>query len=97
MTKRKIMEQEVMSRVKGEKLDTITYSEIRVFHTDNPDYTYRFLRQEGSEVFVVDDKNGKPNSSEKLKTFLAKELVNVKVFRQALLDSVTTTLFGKKK
>lgn len=78
--------QEVIDQVRGKNLDTPLYK-IRVFHISNPDYTYEFVRQEGSEVVVVDDNNDQPNSKARVKTFPADELVNVTVFQETLLDN----------
>ena len=96
MRKRKLTKKEIMEQCKGKKLDTPT--EIRVFHIRHPDYTYKFVRQEGSEVKVEDDSNKKqPKFRSTLLMFPANELVNVEVFRQALLDSITKTVLSRKK
>jgi len=83
---RKQEAQEVMEQVRGKNLDTPT-QEIRVFNICDPNYTYRFERQDGSEVLVVDDNNGRAGSGQGLKMFPADELVNVAVFTEALLKA----------
>lgn len=84
-------EREVMELFRGRGLDT-PICKIRVFHISNPDYTYEFVRQEENEVLVVDDRNEELNGRRNLKMFPANELVNVVVFREALLKSRETPL-----
>ncbi len=84
-------EQEIIESTKGKELET-PECDIRVFHISDPKYTYSFERREGSEVLVVDDNNGQLNSKKTLKVFTADELVNVVVFRNALLKSHETEI-----
>jgi hypothetical protein len=94
--KKKLTKKEIMEQCAGKKLDTPT--EIRVFRIKYPDDTYKFIRQEGSEVIVENDRSlRQPKFRKSLLFFPANELVNVEVFRQALLDSHTTVVSGKKK
>lgn len=77
--------QKIIKRIRGKKLDTPIY-EIRVFHINNPAYTYVFVRQEGDVVLVVDDENGR-RCAERLRHFPANELVNVAIFQEELMKS----------
>ena len=84
-------EQEAINLTRGKDLDTPTF-EIRVFHFNDPEYTYEFVRQEGSYVLVVDDHNGKSDKNRTLKSFSADELVNTVVFTETLLRGNETPL-----
>lgn len=83
-------DKDAIERVRGKGLDTPILI-VRVFHVADPDYTYAFVRQDGPEVLVVDDGNGQ-GPKEELKTFPAADLVNVAVFREALIAHGSTPL-----
>ena len=87
--------QEAIDLARGKDLDTPTF-EVLVFHISNPDYKYEFIRQEGSEVLVVDNNNNRvPSGKAELKTFPASELVNVQVYLDILLKSHESLLPSK--
>ena len=57
----------------------------------HPAYSYEFILQDGNDVVVVDDANGRVKGGRLLK-LPANELINVKVFFKALLNSYLSSL-----
>ena len=87
--------QEAIDLARGKDLDTPTF-EVLVFHISDQDYKYEFIRQEGSEVLVVDNNNNRvPSGKTELKTFPANELVNVQVYLDIFLKSYESPLPSK--
>ena len=86
-----MIDKDVIEQVRGKRLDT-PIPIVRVFHVSDPEYTYAFVRQEGAEALVVDDRNGEKGGAETLKTFPADELVNVAVYQEALLAAHSSPL-----
>jgi hypothetical protein len=95
MAKKKKIEEEIIEKVRGKNLDT-PICKVRVFHIEDPSYTFEFVREEGDQVILVDDNNEEAkDGGKKLTIFPANDLVNVVVFRMALLDSETKIVSGK--